>query len=227
MLPFSKILSSSVGKKYIMAASGLAMVIFLIEHLTGNLMLLNANPDPYNVYSHFLISLGDVLVVVEFIFIGFLLFHVWSGISIALGKKKARPEAYAKSGNAGGASKKTFSSKTMIFTGLLTFVFIAIHLRTFKFGTEYKTMVDGVEMRDLYTLVWEVFRSPVYVIWYVGALVFLGFHLRHGFWSAFQSLGVSHPRYSPFIHSVGILLAFVLAVGFIGIPLWIFFTGGA
>lgn len=225
MLPLSKVIWNSVGKKFVMALTGLAMMIFLIEHLAGNLLLFNQNPDPFNEYSHFLIGFGWILIVAELVLITILLFHMYSGITIALGKIKARPENYRKSGNAGGPSKKTFSSTTMIYSGLLTFVFLLIHLKTFKFGPYYTTTVDGVEMRDLHRLVMEVFQSPIYVVWYVGALLFLGFHLRHGFWSAFQSMGVSHPRYTPIIYSVGIFLAVVLAAGFIGIPVWIFFTG--
>lgn len=229
MPQLSKMLWSSVGKKFIMALTGLAMVIFLIEHLSGNLLLFNKNSDPYNKYSHFLLSFGWLIIVAELILIGILIFHVISAISITVGKKKARPVAYAKTGNAGEPSKKTFSSKTMFWTGMLTFVFIAFHLKTFKFGPAeaqgYLRTVNGVEMRDLHTLVWEVFQNPIYVAWYVGALIFLGFHLRHGFWSAFQSLGVNHPRYTPIIYSIGILLAIVICVGFLGIPLWIYFTG--
>ncbi|RMF70225.1 MAG: succinate dehydrogenase [Calditrichaeota bacterium] len=216
---------SSVGKKIIMAITGLAMVIFLIEHLSGNLLLFDKNPDPFNKYSHFLISFGDLLVVAELILLAFLIFHMISAISITLGKRKARPIGYVKHANAGGPSKKNISSTTMIYTGLLIFVFLAIHLKTFKYGPHYTTVVDGVEMRDLHKLVVEVFQKPGYVAWYVIAMVFLGFHLRHGFWSAFQSLGVNHPRYTPVIYSVGIILAVVLAVGFLGIPIWIFFRG--
>ena len=113
----------------------------------------------------------------------------------------------------------------MIFTGLLTFAFILLHLKTFKYGPHYTTLVDGVEVRDLHRLVMEVFQSPGYTAWYAGCLLFLGFHLRHGLWSAFQSLGVNHPRYTPIIYGAGILLAIVMAAGFIGIPLWIYFTG--
>lgn len=224
-----KFIWSSVGKKFLMALTGLAMVIFLIEHLSGNLLLFSQNPDPYNQFSHFLIGLGWLLIAAELGLIAILLFHMISAIAISIGKKKARPVAYAKTGNAGEPSKKTFSSKTMIWTGLLTFVFIAIHLKTFKFGPAeaegYVRTVDGVQMRDLHTLVWDVFQNPIYVAWYVGTLIFLGFHLRHGFWSAFQSLGVNHPRYTPIIYSVGILVAIIISVGFLGIPLWIYFTG--
>lgn len=225
MVSFTKFLRSSVGKKYVMGATGLIMIIFLIEHLSGNLMLLSKNPDPYNKYSHFLLSFGDILVVLELILLAFLLFHVYSGITVALGKRKARPDGYSKTASAGAPSKKTISSVTMIWTGLLTFVFLAIHLKTFKYGPHYSTVVGGIEMRDLHRLVMEVFQKPIYVIWYVGALAFLGFHLRHGFWSAFQSLGVNHPRYNGLIYTVGILVAVVLAVGFIAIPIWIYFTG--
>ena len=220
-----KFIGSSVGKKFLMALTGLAMVIFLLEHLSGNLLLFSKNPDPYNEYADFLLSFGWLIIVAELGLIAILLFHMVSAISISIGKKKARPVAYAKTGNAGEPSKKTFSSKTMIWTGLLIFAFIAIHLKTFKFGPNYSSTVDGVEMRDLHTLVWEVFQNPIYVVWYVGALIFLGFHLRHGFWSAFQSLGVHHPRFTPVIYSVGILVAIIISVGFLGIPLWIYFTG--
>lgn len=225
MLQFSRLMQSSVGKKLLMAITGLAMVIFLIEHLAGNLLLFSSDPAPFNEYSHFLLSFGWLLIVAELILIAILLFHMISAIQITLGKKKARPEDYVKKGNAGGASKKTVASSTMIWTGVIIFVFLIIHLKTFKFGPHYTTTVDGVVMRDLYTLVWEVFQKPLYVIWYVAALILLGFHLRHGFWSAFQSLGVHHPRYTPLIYGVGIFVAVILAVGFIGIPIYIFFRG--
>lgn len=227
MLPLTKALWSSVGKKILMALTGLAMIIFLIEHLSGNLLLFNKNPDPFNKYSHFLISFGWIIIVAELILIAILIFHIVSGVSVFLGKKKARPVSYKKTANAGGPSKKTISSTTMIYTGILIFVFLAIHLKTFKFGSYYTTNVDGVEMRDLYRLVIEVFQKPGYVIWYVAAMAFLGFHLRHGFWSAFQSLGAYHPRYMPIIYAIGIIVAIVLAVGFLGIPIWIYFTGAS
>ncbi len=225
MLPLSKALWSSVGKKFIMAITGLAMVIFLIEHLSGNLLLFSQNPEPYNKYAHFLISFGWLLIVAEVILIAILVFHMISAISITIGKKKARPIDYYKTGHASGPSKKSLASTTMIYTGALLFIFLIIHLKTFKFGLNYTTDVDGVEMRDLHGLVWEVFQSPVYVIWYLAAMIFLGFHLRHGFWSAFQSLGVSHPRYTSIIYGIGIFVAVALAVGFLGIPIWIYFTG--
>ncbi len=223
---------NSVGKKIVMAITGLAMIIFLIEHLSGNLLLFNKDPAPYNKYSHFLISFGWIVIVAELILIAILIFHMISGISIFLGKRKARPVGYTKTANAGGPSKKTISSTTMIYTGILLFVFLLIHLKTFKFGPGieegYVVGTNGGEpIRDLHRLVYEVFQKPGYVIWYVAAMIFLGFHLRHGFWSAFQSLGAYHPRYMPIIYAIGIIVAIVLAVGFLGIPIWIYFTGAS
>lgn len=229
MPSFSKMFWSSTGKKFFMAITGLIWIIFLIEHLSGNLLLFNDNPDPFNKYSHFLIGFGDILVIAEVLLLVFLLYHIASGISIFLGKQKARPVHYAKTANAGGPSRKTISSKTMIYTGLITLIFIIIHLKTFKYGPGikegYVTTVDGKQMRDLYGLVVDVFSKPIYVIWYVGAMLLLGFHLRHGFWSAFQSLGVNHPKYTPIIYAIGIIAALVLAAGFLAIPIWIYFRG--
>lgn len=229
MPSLSRIFWSSTGKKFFMAITGLAWIIFLIEHLSGNLLLYSTNPDPFNKYSHFLISFGWLLIVAELILLTLLLFHIASGFSVAVGKRKARPEGYKKVGHAGGASRKTISSMTMIYTGVLILVFIVIHLKTFKYGPGveegYVATLDGERVRDLHRLVMETFQKPGYVVWYVVSMVFLGFHLRHGFWSAFQSLGVYHPRYTPLINTVGVVLAIVLAVGFVGIPIWIYFTG--
>lgn len=225
----SKVLWSSVGKKFFMAITGLAMIIFLVEHLSGNLLLFNPNPDPFNKYSDFLIGFGSILIVAELILLAILVYHMIVGISIIIGKKKARPEAYAKTASAGGPSKKTLSSTTMIYTGILIFVFLVIHLKTFKYGPGinegYVATMDGERVRDLHRLVMEVFQKPGYVIWYVVAMLFLGSHLWHGFWSAFQSLGVNHPKYTPIIYTIGILVAIVLAAGFLAIPVWIYFTG--
>jgi succinate dehydrogenase / fumarate reductase cytochrome b subunit len=103
-------------------------------------------------------------------------------------------------------------------------IFTAIHLKTFKYGPVYSTSVSGVPMRDLYTLVNEVFQQPLYTWGYVITMLLLGYHLRHGFWSAFQSLGANHPRYSTFIYSAGMVLAFVVAFGFLAVPLLVFFS---
>ena len=98
-----------------------------------------------------------------------------------------------------------------------------LHLFTFKYGTHYTTTIAGVEMRDLHRLVIEIFEDPIYVGWYAVALVAVGFHLSHGFYSAFASLGIYHPRYSPWLNRLGYVYAIVVAGGFLSQPLYVFF----
>ena len=117
----------------------------------------------------------------------------------------------------------------MIISGVVLFVFLAVHLYTFKYGPGieqgYVTEIQGETARDLYRLVDEKFQDPIYVIGYTLVMLILGLHLRHGFWSAFQSLGIAHPRYSGLITTVGIIVSILLAVGFLAIPAWMFLRG--
>lgn len=220
---------STVGKKVVMAATGLAMFVFLIGHLAGNLLLFSDDPGPFNQYSHRLISLGGLLVVVELILLAFFLGHIVSGISVTWNNRKSRTSRYEKYKSAGKPSQQTLSSSTMIWTGIILFIFVPLHVYTFKYGPGieqgYVAEVGGERVRDLHRLVAETFQNPIYVLWYVGAMVFMGFHLRHGFWSAFQSLGAYHPRYTPLIRTVGYVLAAVLGLGFLAIPIWIYLQG--
>lgn len=225
------LLWSSVGKKIINALTGLALVVFVIVHLIGNLKLLYGDPGPFNHYAHFYEELGILLYIVELGLLAMFIFHIIMAVAVWLDKRRARPEKYLKTADAGSPSKKTWSSKNMIITGLVLFVFTVVHLKHFKYGagvTEGYVYNEGdLVMRDLYRLVIEGFSNIYVVIAYTVAMILLGFHLRHGFWSAFQSLGVQHPRLVPLIYTVGILVAIVLAVGFVFLPVYIYFAGGA
>ena len=222
---------SSVGKKIVSAGTGLLLVLYVIAHLIGNLQLLRGDPVPFNEYAHFLESLGVFLFIIELALLAVFLFHILMGVMVWLDKLKARPQGYIKTADAGDPSKKTWSSKNMIITGIILAVFTTYHVITFKYGPGvskgYVTVINGVEMRDLYRLVVESFQNVYIMLGYVICMILLGLHLRHGFWSAFQSLGVQHPRLVPIIYGVGYLLAFVLAIGFLFIPIYIYFTGGA
>ncbi|MCF7798182.1 MAG: succinate dehydrogenase cytochrome b subunit [Lentisphaeria bacterium] len=231
MLPFLTAAKSSVGKKYLMALTGLFWVLFLIIHLAGNLVLLSGHSDAYNKYSHFLLSLGELLYVLEFILLAFILLHIYSGITVAIGKLRARPQSYKVQKNLGGASRKTVSATTMIYSGLLLFIFLVVHISHFKYQVgvngDYTTVIGGVEMHDFYRLVYDSFSYGWYVLFYEVIMILVFSHLRHGFWSGFQSLGVNHPRWSPFIDGLGIVIAVVVGFGFLVIPLYIYFIGGA
>ncbi|MBE9170993.1 succinate dehydrogenase cytochrome b subunit [Pleurocapsales cyanobacterium LEGE 06147] len=214
--------SSPIGKKIITGVTGLGLTVFVLLHMIGNLVLF-ASPEAYNQLAYFLNSLGILLYGFEFILLGLVIFHVAIAIAIQFNKQQARPIDYNQFKSAGKPSKQTISSRTMIVTGLVLLVFLAIHLQSFKFGTYYPTIIKGVEMRDLARLVIEKFHNPVYAFGYTGVMVLLGLHLRHGIWSAFQSLGAMNARLSSVIYALGFVFAVAIALGFLILPLAIYF----
>lgn len=230
MMRFSMSTYSSLGKKIFMGFTGLLLCGFIVVHLIGNLTLLIPEKDPFNKYSHFLTQdLGNAIYMAELILAAVFLIHFFYAIVVTLGNWRARPQRYAVVKNAGHTSKKTIASSTMIYTGLVVITFLVWHLLHFKYGEIIMyTTADGRVIRDLYTLVYQFYGNIVNVVLYILIMALLGFHLSHGFWSAFQSLGLNGKNFTPFIYSVGILFAVLMAVGFIFLPAWIFFlTGGA
>ena len=214
--------TSPIGKKIITGITGLGLSLFVLFHLVGNLTLF-AGSQAYNQFAHFLESLGILLYGVEFILLGLAIFHVVIGTTIRLNTLKARPAGYEQLKSAGSPSKQSISSRSMLITGAILLGFLVLHLSTFKFGAYYSTVIDGVEMRDLSSLVIEKFRNPIYAFGYAGVMVMLGFHLRHGIWSAWQSIGVLDSKISPGVYAIALILAFLVAIGFIALPLSVYF----
>ncbi|MGD9488216.1 MAG: succinate dehydrogenase cytochrome b subunit [Calditrichaceae bacterium] len=227
MIRFSTSSLSSVGKKIFMGLTGLLLSGFIVVHLLGNLALLSPDKDPFNKYAHFLQSLGTSIYIAEIILASIFLIHFFDAILITWGNWKARPTGYKVVTNAKGASRKSIASTTMIYTGLIIITFTVLHLFHFKYGAivEYTT-ADGQNIRDLYVIVYEFFASILNVVFYVAVMVLLGFHLSHGFWSAFQSLGLSGKRFTVFIQGFAYLFAVIMAIGFVFIPIWIYFRAG-
>ncbi len=213
---------SSVGKKILTGITGLGLTLFVCFHLLANLVLF-AGPDAYNQLAHFLDSWGFLLLIVELILLVTVIVHAWLGIVIRIRSERSRPIKYKMLKSAGKPSKQSLSSGSMIITGLVLLIFLVSHLSTFKFGTHYMTSVNGVAMRDLAKLVIETFRNPVYTFSYLGVMVLLGLHLRHGFWSAWQSLGVLRSPWSSLVYAIAFVLALLIAIGFLVLPLAIFF----
>ena len=222
-----QIFTSQVGRKVLTGITGLGLTFFVLVHMAGNLSYFGGN-DAYNAYAHKLLSLGPILYIAELGLLAFFVFHIVLGVSIAIGKQKARKQGYKRYKTVGGKSRQTLSSRSMIITGIILGVFLVLHLISFKFGAYYESteMVDGKPVRDLARLLNEKFQSPLYAFGYSGVMVLLALHLRHGVWSAFQSLGATNPRLTPLIYVLGALLGILIAVGFFILPLWIFFTGG-
>jgi succinate dehydrogenase / fumarate reductase cytochrome b subunit len=221
----SAIATSTVGRKILNGLTGVLLCLYILAHMVANTLII-LNPMGFNLYAHFLMSLGGLLIVIEILLLAVFVLHAITAINVWWSKQKARPDKYHKVRGAGGPSRKTFSSITMIYGGVLMIVFLVWHVATMKYGHHTPILHDGAEMHNLYHTVVEQFAQAWVVILYEIVMITVGFHLWHGFWSAFQSLGVNHPKYTPFINAVGYIFAIVIAVGFLAVPPYIYFTGG-
>jgi succinate dehydrogenase / fumarate reductase cytochrome b subunit len=212
---------SSIGRKHLVAITGLLLCGFLVSHLLGNLLLL-AGSDAFNLYSYKLFALGPLLYVIEAGLALVFLVHMYLAVRLNLENYKARGKYAVKKRTGRGT---TFMSATMPWTGLVLLVFLILHLMNLKFGTNYMTTVDGVEMRDIYKTTMEYFMNPVSVGWYVFAMICAALHTAHGFSSAFQSLGLNHPKYYGKIKVVGYLYALMIGGGFAFVSVWAYMQG--
>src|SRR6185436_5019489 len=195
--------TSSVGTKILIGVTGLALFAYLILHIGGNLMVF-AGRDTFNAYSHTLLS-NPLIPVIEIGLVLIFLLHIYKTITMYFANQAARPVRYAQKKPAGPPSRKTFSSTTMILSGLWLLVFVIIHVRQFKYGTEYVAPATGV--RDLYRLEMENFSNPLLLWFYVLSMFVVGSHLWHGVSSAFQSLGGDVPVWTPRVLVFGKVMA--------------------
>lgn len=213
---------SSIGQKQIMAVTGLLLCGFLLTHMLGNFTLF-IGADAFNKYSHALTS-NPLIYLAEVGLALLFISHIAMAFKVIIANKNARPtpyHSYKKSGRGG-----TFASATMAYSGLIALIFLVIHILGLKFGTHYTTVVGGVEMRDIYKTTVEYFQDLVHVIGYLIAIIALGVHTSHGFWSAFQSLGFNHPKYTPKIECLSTLFGFFVAIGFSLFPIFCYLQGG-
>lgn len=202
-------LLSSIGKKMLMALTGLCFCGFLVMHLLGNLNLF-AGKEAFNGYSEKLHSLGGLITIAEFGLLALAVIHIGFGLTLFFQNWQARPSRYAVNKWGGG---RTFRSATMPYTGLFLLCFVIFHLINFHFIDKTDTTI--------YEIVVTAFHHQGYVAFYVLAMVVLAFHVSHGFWSAFQTLGANHPKYMPFIKNVAIVFSFLMVLGFGSLPIYI------
>jgi len=212
-----KFANSSIGKKFVMAVTGLSLLLFLVVHLAGNLTLY-ISEETFNGYVAALDIVKPLIRVVEVILALVFIFHIYNGIKLWYENKKANPIKYKVNAS---SQNSTLTSRTIIISGSIVFIFLVTHLSTlwyaFNFGSH------GAD-HSYYNIVMEWFTYPVYVLFYVIAMVLLGFHLNHGFQSAFQTFGWTHKKYTPAIEKIGTLFAIVMAVGFASIPIFFFIS---
>ena len=183
---------SSVGMKILIGVTGLALVLYLIVHIAGNLMVFGG-PALFNKYAYTLEG-NPLIPVIEIGLLLIFLVHVYKTVTMFLANQQARPVGYVRKKYAGKPSRKSLASSTMIASGLWLFAFLIVHVRAFRYGTEYEWPAGG---RDLYRLEIENFSNPLMVGFYILSMIVVGSHLWHGISSAFQSLGVDHPRVTP------------------------------
>jgi succinate dehydrogenase / fumarate reductase cytochrome b subunit len=219
----SSIFTSSIGKKLLMSLAGIFLVVFLLVHLGINLLvIIFDDPMVFNKAAHFMSS-NIVIKVFEIVLFGGILLHVIYALILQIQNWIARPKRY----NKANYSNTSFFSKFMIHTAVITLVFLAIHFADFyfkaKFGHASEVMIDGVMYHDLAREVEEKFKMLPFVIFYVAAFIFLGFHLIHGFQSAFKTLGLDNKKYTPAIQVLAIIYSVIVVAGFSLIPLLLYF----
>jgi succinate dehydrogenase / fumarate reductase cytochrome b subunit len=219
----SSIFSSSIGRKLIMSLAGLFLVTFLVVHLGINLLVLKDSPEPYNKAAHFMMN-NIVIKVFEIVLFGGFLLHMIYGAIVTFQNWIARPVGYVKTNN----SQTSFFSRYMLHTAVIITIFIVLHLFDFYIKSKFQgdvgeVIYNGNSYHDLSALVIGRFQIGWVVIVYLVALLGLGFHLHHGFQSAFQTLGLNHPVYTPIIKGAGLLYAIVVTLGFMSIPILVYF----
>lgn len=219
------LLTSSIGKKLLLAAAGLFLVSFLLVHMGINLLLIIFEDSRnFNLAAHFMGS-NILIKVFEVILFGGFILHILYGVYIQIQNWMARPVGYKLPNN----EQTSFFSKFMIHTAAIIFVFLVIHLFDFYFkakifGDVKDIIYDGKVYHDLGALVLAKFKIGWVVILYIASFLFLGFHLLHGFQSAFQTLGLNHKTYTPFIKTLGVVITLIIVTGFTIIPIVIFFN---
>jgi succinate dehydrogenase / fumarate reductase cytochrome b subunit len=202
---------STIGRKVVMAVSGIVLVGFVIAHMAGNL-LVYLGPHALNEYS---LSLREVLhgAGLWIARAGLLLavvLHIWAATSLTLGERRARPVGY----RAVQRRESTYASRTMIWSGPILLLFIVYHLLHFTFGVVHPSFIEG----DVYHNVVAGFSVWPVSLFYILAMLSLGLHLRHGVWSMLQTLGLSHPRWNGLRSVFATVVALVVVVGNISMP---------
>ncbi|MEO5582983.1 MAG: succinate dehydrogenase cytochrome b subunit [Saprospiraceae bacterium] len=217
-------LKSSLGKKIIMSLTGLFLCLFLVVHLLGNLQLLKQDGGKaFNIYAY-LMTHNPLIVIISYTNYFFILLHAVQGLVLYFENKGARTNDYDKKHN----SKTSFGARNMAVLGTLILVFIFIHMGDFWFkmkrGVLARVNYEGHDqLQDLYTRVYTVFDQWWIVLFYVISMGILYYHLSHGFQSAFQTLGLNHPRYTPIIKGFGRWYSILICLGFAIIPIIHFF----
>lgn len=202
---------TSVGKKAVMAVTGIILVAYLVTHVVANLLVFQG-PDKINTYSRFLHGTGAALWLARLVLLAAAVLHIVAAVQLTARRQAARPVGYA-----GGreAQVSTLASRTIRWGGGLILVFLVYHILHFTLGTVHGSFVDG----DPYHNVAAGFTSPLVVTFYELAMAAVGLHLYHGLWSSGRSLGLSEPSPHPIRRQLALALSVLMWAGFTVIPI--------
>jgi succinate dehydrogenase / fumarate reductase, cytochrome b subunit len=215
-MTWKQFFSSSLGKKYVMGFTGFFLITFLIVHASVNsLIFFGDDGATFNRVAHFMSHNWVVRILELGLFAGIIL-HIVQGIIVWRQNAKARPVGYARNKH---KAKSKWYSRSMGLLGTLILLFLIMHLAHFWVGTKNDLYIKPDPNFNLYHEMVEVFANPIVVVLYMIGLVSLGFHLLHGFQSAFQTFGINHKRYTPFIRGLGVLYTIVITALFALMPL--------
>jgi succinate dehydrogenase / fumarate reductase cytochrome b subunit len=206
---FIDTLSTSIGKKLLMAVTGLGFCMFLVIHMLGNLTLYGGK-ELFMAYVEHLHALSVLIAAAEFGLVFFACIHITTGVILFFENRRARPVGYAMKKTAGG---RTIGSATMPYTGFIILCFLILHLFNFRFIEQTPQII----FQAVYVTLSDVFFKVIYI----AAIVIVALHVRHGFWSLFQTLGANNIKYMPIIQAIGIAFALLALAGFGFIPIYI------
>jgi len=218
----TNIFGSSLGKKYIMALTGVAMFLFVIGHMVGNLQIF-LGPEAINRYGHFLQSNIELIWPVRIALLLMIGLHIWSAVKLTAENRAARSAAYAN----WNPTTASYASRTMMMSGLIIFAFIVYHLLHYTVmvkginftGQDFHAMQDEQHRHDIYKMMVTGFSSPLVSGFYILAVGLLCLHLSHGVSATFQSLGVKNKVYAPVIDKSARVIAWAIFLGYVSIPI--------
>ncbi len=212
----ARVVTRSIGKKFLMALTGVISFGFILGHMAGNLLIF-VGPDAINEYGQKLVDLGPALWVIRAALLISFVAHIWLGIQLNAENSAARPINYRKKAYA----KASWVSRTMIWSGLVVLAFVAYHLAHFTFHAidpAYAGMYDAQGRKDIYTMLLTGFANPIVSVFYIIAVGLLAGHLSHGVASMFQSLGLTTLRMRTLFDRAALLFAVIVFLGFGSIP---------
>jgi succinate dehydrogenase / fumarate reductase cytochrome b subunit len=208
-----------------MALTGLFLILFLTGHVSGNLLLFKGDGgQAFNIYAKFMTTNPAIKLLSYLTYIS-VIGHIVYSILLSQHNKSARPVSYSTSK---GSTNSAWSSRNMGVLGTIILIFLVVHLQGFwakmHWGEVPMITYEGEVYKNLFLIVSEAFKQEWLVALYVLSMIFLGFHLSHGFASAFQTLGINHKKYSPAIKAIGTAYSILVPALFASMPLYIYFS---